>query len=93
MNAKWLAGIGALRLAGAAHAPAPGAARRHERPGESALAGAAAAWGRGLETLRLWRQRAIGRRELARMDEVMLKDIGLGRAVARHEAAKHFWEA
>ena len=66
---------------------------RRERTGAAALAGAAAPWTRARAMLRLWRQRAIGRRELTRMDEVMLKDIGLGHAEARHEAGKHFWEA
>ena len=38
-----------------------------------------------------WRNRAEQRRQLAVMSERDLKDIGLGRADARREAAKPFW--
>jgi uncharacterized protein YjiS (DUF1127 family) len=46
---------------------------------------------RGL--LRRWRQRERSRRELASMDERMLKDIGLSAGAARCEAGKPFWRA
>ncbi len=47
-------------------------------------------------SLRLWRDRIGGRRELARMAELdwadfALKDIGISRAEARRESEKPFW--
>ena len=42
-------------------------------------------------TLREWRQRKDGRRELARLDERMLRDIGLTRLDAEYEINKPFW--
>jgi len=42
-------------------------------------------------TLREWRQRRNGRLELARLDERMLRDIGLTRVDADHEINKPFW--
>jgi uncharacterized protein YjiS (DUF1127 family) len=44
-----------------------------------------------LETLRQWRRRAHDRRELARLDDLMLQDIGLSRAEATYLANKPFW--
>ena len=44
-----------------------------------------------LAALREWRQRRNGRLELARLDERMLRDIGLTRAEAAHEINKPFW--
>jgi uncharacterized protein YjiS (DUF1127 family) len=41
--------------------------------------------------LREWRQRRIGRLELARFDERMLRDIGLTRLDAEYEINKPFW--
>ena len=41
--------------------------------------------------LREWRQRRNGRLELARLDERMLRDIGLTRFDAEHEINKPFW--
>ena len=41
--------------------------------------------------LALWRRRARERGELARMSEIELKDIGIGRCAARHESNKPFW--
>jgi uncharacterized protein YjiS (DUF1127 family) len=41
--------------------------------------------------LREWRQRKNGRLELARLDERMLRDIGLTRFDAEHEINKPFW--
>lgn len=40
-----------------------------------------------------WLGRARDRRQLAAMDDGMLKDIGVSRADAEHEVAKHFWQA
>ncbi len=41
----------------------------------------------------VWRRRARGRAELARMSERELHDIGLSRAAADHEVGKPFWRA
>ncbi len=48
--------------------------------------------GKALNFLRLWRKRYRGRHELSRLDDHMLRDIGLTRAEADMEAAKPFWE-
>jgi uncharacterized protein YjiS (DUF1127 family) len=44
----------------------------------------AALWGE-------WRRRAQGRQQLARLDERMLKDIGISRSDVMQERAKWFW--
>ena len=41
--------------------------------------------------LREWRRRRNGRLELARLDERMLRDIGLTRFDAEYEVNKRFW--
>jgi uncharacterized protein YjiS (DUF1127 family) len=41
--------------------------------------------------LRLWRSRTRERRHLARLDERMLRDIGITRLDAARECAKPFW--
>jgi uncharacterized protein YjiS (DUF1127 family) len=41
--------------------------------------------------LREWRWRKNSRLELTRLDERMLRDIGLTRALADHEINKPFW--
>jgi uncharacterized protein YjiS (DUF1127 family) len=41
--------------------------------------------------LREWRKRKSGRLELARLDERMLRDIGLTRVDADYEINKPFW--
>ena len=41
--------------------------------------------------LREWRRRANGRLELARLDDRMLRDIGLTRFDAEYEINKPFW--
>jgi uncharacterized protein YjiS (DUF1127 family) len=41
--------------------------------------------------LREWRRRRNGRLELARLDERMLRDIGLTHADAEYEMNKPFW--
>ena len=46
-----------------------------------------------LETLLIWQERAAQRRVLQQLDDHMLKDIGLSRADASHEADKPFWFA
>jgi uncharacterized protein YjiS (DUF1127 family) len=44
-----------------------------------------------LATLREWRRRARDRAQLARLDDRMLKDIGLTRADAQFLSDKPFW--
>ena len=46
-----------------------------------------------VQTLENWAERARQRRELARLDDRMLKDIGLNRATMQAEVAKPFWLA
>jgi uncharacterized protein YjiS (DUF1127 family) len=47
----------------------------------------------GLDTLRRWRQRARGRKQLRRFDDHLLRDIGITRLQAEAEADKPFWRA
>ena len=44
-----------------------------------------------LTTFREWRRRAHGRAELARLDDRMLRDIGITRADAEFLSNKPFW--
>jgi uncharacterized protein YjiS (DUF1127 family) len=44
-------------------------------------------------TLREWRRRRVGRRELASLDERTLRDIGLDRGVVHYEASRWFWRS
>jgi uncharacterized protein YjiS (DUF1127 family) len=53
--------------------------------------GASDVAGRVLATFREWRRRAYGRAELARLDDRMLRDIGLTRADAEFLSNKPFW--
>jgi uncharacterized protein YjiS (DUF1127 family) len=53
------------------------------------LAGAVAV---GIDTLMTRAELARSRRQLAELDERLLRDIGLDRATARFEASKPFWE-
>ena len=43
--------------------------------------------------LRLWQQRARGRRQLRMFDDHLLRDIGVTRLQAEPEADKPFWRA
>jgi uncharacterized protein YjiS (DUF1127 family) len=45
-----------------------------------------------LERLEQWRARAEGRRQLARFDERMLRDIGISRAEVFQEQRKWIWQ-
>ncbi|NYZ15245.1 DUF1127 domain-containing protein [Azospirillum sp. RWY-5-1] len=40
-----------------------------------------------------WHQRAVTRRELARLDERVLHDIGLSQSDVEQEVSKPFWRA
>ena len=42
-------------------------------------------------TLREWRRRHVGRRELASLDERTLRDIGLDRGDVDYEVSRSFW--
>jgi len=42
-------------------------------------------------TLREWRRRRMGRRELASLDERTLRDIGLDPGVVDYEVGRSFW--
>jgi uncharacterized protein YjiS (DUF1127 family) len=42
-------------------------------------------------TLREWRRRHVGRRELASFDERTLRDLGLDPCVVNHEVGQPFW--
>jgi len=53
------------------------------------LAGAVAV---GVDTIMTRTELARSRRQLAELDERLLRDIGLDRATARFEASKPFWE-
>ncbi len=44
-----------------------------------------------LDQITVWRDRARGRQELARMSDALLQDIGISRHDAIKEAAKPFW--
>ena len=53
--------------------------------------GVGAAWGKAIRLIEVWASRARTRRELAMLDERMLRDAGITRAQARYEASKPFW--
>jgi len=48
--------------------------------------------GRAIDTVLRWQERIRGRKELERLDDRMLKDIGLNRIDALREADKPFWK-
>ncbi|MDP1962712.1 MAG: DUF1127 domain-containing protein [Reyranella sp.] len=45
----------------------------------------------GIEAVMTRAELARSRRQLAQLDERLLRDIGLDRGAARHEATKGFW--
>ena len=45
----------------------------------------------GIDTVMTRAELARSRRQLAQLDERLLRDIGLDRATARFEASKGFW--
>ena len=53
----------------------------------------ASPWRLALDTVRLWQQRAQGRRQLRTFDDHLLRDIGITRLQAEAEAHKPFWRA
>jgi uncharacterized protein YjiS (DUF1127 family) len=48
---------------------------------------------RAIGMLMLWQQRAAQRRHLASLDDMLLRDIGIGRTDAARETKKPFWRA
>jgi uncharacterized protein YjiS (DUF1127 family) len=40
----------------------------------------------------VWRERMSGRNQLQKLDDRMLRDIGLSRSDAERECSKHFWQ-
>lgn len=66
------------------------AAHGHVRPASHGLR----FWlSRSFNCLHTWSERARSRRELARLDDHMLGDIGLNRAMVEREFRKPFWRA
>jgi uncharacterized protein YjiS (DUF1127 family) len=64
--------------------------RSHAEP----IARRAATWLRRADAaIRLWQDRSRGRRELLRLDDHVLRDIGITRLQAEAEASKPFWRA
>jgi uncharacterized protein YjiS (DUF1127 family) len=47
---------------------------------------------RAVQLLLIWRERAQQRRQLERLNDHMLRDIGLTRADVLAEASKPFWQ-
>ena len=45
-----------------------------------------------MTTLRQWRRRALERRQLAGLNDLMLQDIGITRADAEFLSNKPFWK-
>ena len=48
-------------------------------------------WGAMVGSLRAWRRRSVARRELAQLDERILRDIGIDRSTVNHEMQQPFW--
>ena len=89
-----------LRDRGPAQRATPASARHESAaaaPCRAAVAAPRASWslilGRIVATLREWRHRRVGRRELASLDERFLRDIGLDRGVVDYEASQWFWRS
>jgi len=64
---------------------------------EAASAGSRTSLGRlflsASAAMQLWYERSRQRRALARLDERLLRDIGVDRASAMQEVSKPFWQA
>ncbi|MGH6902628.1 MAG: DUF1127 domain-containing protein [Geminicoccaceae bacterium] len=63
-------------------------------PREHLVSRRAASWpGQVRATLRLWQDRVSGRQQLLRLDDRVLRDIGITRLQAEAAASKPFWRA
>ena len=62
-------------------------------PGLGLGSGILGALARLVDIVLTWQDRAAQRAALARMDERMLKDIGITRSEALQEARRPFWQA
>jgi uncharacterized protein YjiS (DUF1127 family) len=88
-----------LRDQGPAQRPTP-ASSRHEpaaavpcRPVVAPRASWSLILGLIVATLREWRRRRVGRRELASLDARTLRDIGIDPGVVDYEASRWFWRS
>jgi uncharacterized protein YjiS (DUF1127 family) len=66
-------------------------ATRSPRGQRAAVHALSDSWTHATATLREWRRRTRERRQLAELDDRMLKDIGLTRADAEFLINKPFW--
>jgi uncharacterized protein YjiS (DUF1127 family) len=87
-----------LRDRGPAQPATPRASARHEpaaavpcRPVVAPRASWSLILGLIVATLREWRRRRVGRRELASLDERTLRDIGIDPGVVDYEMYQWFW--
>jgi uncharacterized protein YjiS (DUF1127 family) len=87
-----------LRDRGPAQRATPASARHEPAaavPCRPVVAAPRASWslilGSMVATLREWRRRRVGRRELASLDERTLRDIGLDPGVVDYEVSRSFW--
>jgi len=85
-----VAAQGATPRASARHQPA---ATGPNCPVEAPRANWSLILGLIVATLREWRRRRVGRRELASLDERTLRDIGLDSSVVDYEASRWFWRS
>jgi uncharacterized protein YjiS (DUF1127 family) len=88
-----------LRDRGPAQRPTPASARHESaaaiprRPVVAPRASWSLILGLIVATLREWRRRRVGRRELASLDARTLRDIGLDPGVVHYEASRSFWRS
>jgi len=85
-----VAAQGATPRASARHQPA---ATGPNCPVEAPRANWSLILGLIVATLREWRRRRVGRRELASLDERTLRDIGIDRGVVDYEMYQWFWRS
>jgi uncharacterized protein YjiS (DUF1127 family) len=60
-------------------------------PGRGAAHALAPDLGRDRRELRAWRRRRVARRELTRLDERILRDIGIDPGTVNYEMQQPFW--
>lgn len=59
----------------------------------NATSAAHSGWRRITRRVFEWRRRSLSRHELAGLDDIGLRDIGISRGSAEFEASKPFWMA